>query len=347
MLKFTNNHIIRHTRVLTLISVGLLLFSCNDNHTPAKIEKQNSKVEPQWITPPPFNADSAYEFIKKQIAFGPRKPKSLAHEKCGDWIVNKLNSYGYNTTEQIGSVNAFDGTKLPLRNIIAQLNPSNKNRLLLCAHWDTRPFADRDSINKNQPIIGANDGGSGVGVLIEIARSLQLSNCDKGVDIIFFDVEDYGAPSLNARFFDIQSMNDTWCLGSQYWAYNLSPEYIKPKYGILLDMVGAKNAEFPKEGISRQYAGYYQNKLWNMASKIGHGKYFKKKIAPPITDDHTYINKMTNIPTLDIIHYSVRGNSGNFDFGKFHHTHADNIDVIYKPTLLAVGETVLSFIYNI
>ena len=153
MLKFRNYHTIKDVRVLTLISIVLLLFSCNDNPTPTKVEKQNIKIDSQWITPPAFNADSAYEFIKNQIAFGPRKPKSLAHKKCGDWIVNKLNSYGYNTTEQIGNVNAFDGTKLPLRNIIAQLNPSNKNRLLLCAHWDTRPFADRDSINKNQPII--------------------------------------------------------------------------------------------------------------------------------------------------------------------------------------------------
>jgi glutaminyl-peptide cyclotransferase len=347
MLKSTINYIVWLIRVTTLVSTGLLFFTCENKLTTIEDEKQIKKAEEQWITPPPFNADSAYEFIKNQVDFGPRKPKSSAHKKCGDWIINKLNSYGYKTTEQIGTVNAFDGTKLPLRNIISQLNPSKKNRILLCAHWDTRPFADRDSVNKNQPIVGANDGGSGVGILIEIARSLKLEKCDKGVDIIFFDVEDYGAPSMNSRFFDIQSMNDSWCLGSQYWAYNLSPEYIRPKYGILLDMVGAENAEFPKEGISRKYAGYYQNKLWNMASKIGHGKYFKKKIAPPITDDHTYINEMTNIPTLDIIHYAVRGNSGNFDFGKFHHTHSDNMNVIHKPTLLAVGETVLCFIYNI
>ncbi len=332
---------------MTFIVTCSICLACENSSSQIEEEKQLNKVKDDWVIPPSFNADSAYNFIKKQVDFGPRKPKSLAHKKCGDWIVNKLKSFGYKTTEQVGSVNAFDGTKLPLRNIIGQLNPSNKTRVLLCAHWDTRPFADRDSINKNQPIIGANDGGSGVGVLIEIARALKKGKCDKGIDIIFFDVEDYGAPSMNSRFFDIQSMNDSWCLGSQYWAYNLSPEYTKPKYGILLDMVGAKNAEFPKEGISRKYAGYYQNKLWSMASKLGHGKYFKKKIAPPITDDHTYINEMTSIPTLDIIHYAVRGATGNFDFGKFHHTHADNMNVIHKPTLNAVGETVLSFIYNI
>ena len=332
----------------TMLSITCLVFiACDEDSDQIENKKEKVKIEEVWITPPKFNADSAYEFIKNQVDFGPRKPKSLAHKNCGDWLVKKLKSYGLKTTEQIGTVNAFDGTKLPLRNIIAQLNPSKTPRVLLCAHWDTRPFADRDSVNKNQPIVGANDGGSGVGVLIEIARVLQLENSDKGIDIIFFDVEDYGAPSMNSRFFDIQSMNDSWCLGSQYWAYNLSPEYIKPKYGILLDMVGAENAEFPKEGISRQYAGYYQNKLWNMAGKIGHMKYFKKKIAPPITDDHTYINQMTNIPTLDIIHYAVRGNSGRFDFGKFHHTHSDNMNIIHKPTLNAVGETVLSFIYNI
>ena len=332
---------------LLLIEFCLILNSCHSEPDEIQKEKEPPQSTKEWINPPLFDSDSAYKFIKKQVDFGPRKPKSIAHKNCGDWIINKMISFGFLITEQTGKVTAFDGSKLPLRNIICRLNPNKKNRILLCAHWDTRPFADRDSVNQNEPIVGANDGASGVGVLMEIARVLNNENYLSGVDVIFFDVEDYGAPNMNSTFFDVQSMNDTWCLGSQFWARNLSAEYIRPKYGILVDMVGAENAEFPKEGISMEYAGYYQSKLWNIAEKIGHGNYFKKKIAPPITDDHTYINQMTNIPTLDIIHYSVRSSSGRFDFGKFHHTHADNIKIIHKPTLNAVGETILSFIYNI
>ena len=234
-----------------------------------------------------------------------------------------------------------------MRNIIAELNPNSSNRVLLCAHWDTRPFADRDSTNINQPILGANDGASGVGVLLEIARVLSLDSLQIGVDFIFFDVEDYGAPSYNSSFFDLNSMNDTWCLGSQYWCYNLPEDYQKPKFGILLDMVGAKNAVFPKEEISRQYAGYYLNKIWKVGSYLGYGNYFKKKIAPPLTDDHTYINKLAQIPTLDIIHYDVSPFTNRFDFGRFHHTHQDNLEIIHQPTLKATGQTVLTYLYNI
>ena len=160
-------------------------------------------------------------------------------------------------------------------------------------------------------------------------------------------MEDYGAPSLDNSFFDLQSMNDTWCLGSQYWCYNLNANYKKPNFGILLDMVGAKGAVFTKEEISRKYAGYHLNKVWKLAEFLGYGDYFQKKIAPPITDDHTYINQLTLIPTIDIIHYDVSPYSGRFDFGRFHHTHQDNMEIIDKKTLNAVGHTVLSYLHNI
>ena len=172
--------------------------------------------------------------------------------------------------------------------------------------------------------------------------SLQI-----GLEIIFFDVEDYGAPNYNSSFFDLNSMNDTWCLGSQFWCYNLDTNYQKPKFGILLDMVGAKNAVFPKEEISRQYSGYHLNKIWKLGDYLGYGNYFKKKIAPPLTDDHTYINKLAQIPTLDIIHYDISPFTNRFDFGKFHHTHQDNLDIIEIQTLKAVGQTVLTYLYNI
>ena len=327
---------------LFLASITL---SCSNNSDVKPLIKEVKT--PQWIKVDDFNSDSAYNFISKQVSFGPRVPNTINHKKCGDWIVNKLTNYGFKTKEQVGQVTAFNGSKLPVRNIIGNINPNATKKVLLCAHWDTRPFADRDSLNKNRPIIGANDGASGVGVILEIARTFKKDSLNIGLEIIFFDVEDYGAPSLDNSFFDLQSMNDTWCLGSQYWCYNLNANYKKPNFGILLDMVGAKGAVFTKEEISRKYAGYHLNKVWKLAEFLGYGDYFQKRIAPPITDDHTYINQLTLIPTIDIIHYDLSPYSGRFDFGRFHHTHQDNMEIIDKKTLNAVGHTVLSYLHNI
>lgn len=330
---------------LTLLLILFFILSCDDNPIAETEIKKEKKT--QWIINKNFNADSAYYFIEKQVSFGPRVPNTLNHKKCGDWLVNQLHKFGFSTLEQTGEVTAFNGNQLPVRNIIATLNPLAKKKVLLCAHWDTRPFADRDSINNNSPILGANDGASGVGVLLEIARQIQKDSLKIGLEIIFYDVEDYGAPNTNNSFLDLQSRNDTWCLGSQFWCYNLSSDYKKPDFGILLDMVGAKDAVFPKEEISRKFAGYHLNKLWKLADYLGYSNYFQKKIAPGLTDDHTYINQLSNIPTLDVIHYDVRPFSGRFDFGKFHHTHQDNMEIIDKKTLKAVGQTVLSYLYNI
>ena len=322
----------------------LAMLSCNSEvKSTKKIEK---KIE-KWNESGVFNQDSAYKFIAKQVYYGPRVPNTVGHKKCGDWIVKKLSSLGFNVREQIGEVTAFNGAKLPVRNIIGNFNEKAQKKIMLCAHWDTRPFADRDTFNTNQPIVGANDGASGVGVLLEIARIVQKDSLNIGLEIIFFDVEDYGAPNYNFSFSDIQTSNDTWCLGSQYWSYNISKDYKNPEFGILLDMVGAKDAVFPKEEISRKYAGYHLNKLWKLGKHLGYGKYFRKKIAPPLTDDHTYINQIAQIPTMDIIHYDINKSTNRFDFGHFHHTHKDNLEIIDTQTLKAVGQTVLTYLYNI
>jgi hypothetical protein len=331
-------------RIFLLLVVLLGLMSCEDN--PKKPEKKIEKRVEKWLEAGSFNEDSAYKFIAKQVSFGPRVPNSSNHVKCGDWLSTKLASLGFEISQQVGEVTAFNGAKLPVRNIIGNFNKNSSKKIMLCAHWDTRPFADRDTQNINLPIIGANDGASGVGVLLEIARIIQKDSLKIGLEIIFFDVEDYGAPNYNSSFSDLQAMNDTWCLGSQFWSYNLPENYQKPNFGILLDMVGAKNAIFPKEEISRMYAGYHLNKIWKLGQYLGYESFFKNKIAPPLTDDHTYINELTQIPTLDIIHYDISPFTNRFDFGKFHHTHQDNMDIIDRETLKAVGQTVLTYLYN-
>lgn len=328
--------------------MSVLLFSCKEENssTNKKTPVVDKQIENQpKVTTPSFNGDSAFQYVKKQVDFGPRVPNTVMHDSCADWMKDRLEGFGFSIISQKGKVKAFTGAVLNIENIIAQWRPEETNRIMLCAHWDTRPFADRDSVNQNKPILGANDGASGVGVLMEIARQISLSDPKTGVDLIFFDAEDYGAIS-GAGMMSINSNADTWCLGSQYWCKNPPISNYRPRYGVLLDMVGASGATFPKEGISRQYASGPLNKIWNTAAKLGYGNYFVKKMAPPITDDHTYINELTSIPTLDIIHYAPRTSYGNFDFGKFHHTHNDNLDVIDKKTLKAVGQTLLEVIYQ-
>ena len=225
--------------------------------------------------------------------------------------------------------------------------PKKENRILLCAHWDTRPFADKDEDKSKQgdPIDGANDGASGVAVLLEIARAIQQKSPEYGVDIIFFDAEDYGALDFSmAGMPDYNSTAETWCLGSQYWSKNPHKPNYTAKYGILLDMVGAKDAVFPKEGYSLRYAAKLVNYIWNRGHDLGYGDYFQKRVmnGGGITDDHFYVNKYAGIPCVDILHYNIENNG----FGYFHHTHQDNMSVIDPNTLNAVGDVVLDVVYN-
>ena len=223
---------------------------------------------------------------------------------------------------------------------IGQFSPEKTKRILLFAHWDTRPVADKDIKDADKPIDGANDGGSGVGVLLEMARQFSLKEPNYGVDIIFFDAEDYG--TFKGRS---SSMKDDWCLGSQYWGKNPPIPNYRPKYGILLDMVGEKNAQFPKEYFSTYFAKNVVDKVWNTGRRLGYSNYFistELGYNQQITDDHRYVNILANIPSIDIISYDPNQNK----FGDYHHTHADNMDIIDKNSLKAVGQTVIEVIYQ-
>ena len=161
---------------------------------------------------------------------------------------------------------AYDGTILKSRNIIGAYKPESKKRILLCAHWDSRPYADNDPDPKNHhtPILGVNDGASGVGVLLEIARQIQKEQPALGIDIVFFDSEDYGIP----EFYDGKYKQDTWCLGSQYWARTPHVQNYNARYGILLDMVGGKDATFYYEGYSARTARSEMKKIWKKAHEL-------------------------------------------------------------------------------
>lgn len=303
-------------------------------------QKIDNKEQQSFNQAPEFNSDSAYYFIEKQVAFGPRVPNTKEHAACADWLKNKLSSFnGWEVQIQEFKARAFDDKILNGKNIIASYNKNASKRILLFAHWDTRPFADQDSIDKNKPIPGANDGGSGVGVLLEIGRQISLNPINIGVDIILFDAEDYGQPDGTM----IPRKPDTYCLGSQYWAKNPHLPGYRAYYGILLDMVGAKDATFTMEATSMYYASNVVEKIWAVAHKLGYGNYFLYKRTDGITDDHYYVNTIANIPSIDIIQHDPETRS---NFGKYWHTHDDNMDVIDRNTLKAVGQTLLQVLYN-
>lgn len=326
-------------RVYLLFSVLIIFSSCGDEPTKKKPLPKINEVKSAVLVRPDFNKDSAYAFIKKQVDFGPRVPNSESHRKTAKYLANKLGSYNFNIIEQKAEVEAFNGTKLSITNIIGEFKPEKNNRILLFAHWDTRPFADQDTKDKNKPIDGANDGASGVGVLLEVARQVQLADPNIGVDIIFFDAEDYGQPS--SAMMAPKAL--TWCLGSQYWGKNPHKPNYTARFGILLDMVGAKDAFFTKEGFSMVYAPEVVEKVWSNAKALGHGNHFVYQQTQHVgEDDHIYVNKLMKIPSIDIIQYDPSTGA----FGKHWHTHDDNMDVIDKETIAAVGETVLATVLN-
>lgn len=284
-----------------------------------------------------FDADSAYFFCQKQCDFGPRTMNSEAHDKCGEWIKQEFERFGCTVEIQAADLKGFDGTILKSQNIIARLNPEVERRILLCAHWDSRPWADNDPDEKNhkKPVMAANDGASGVAVMLEVARTLrsldeaELQNI--GIDFVCFDAEDWG----------IDGNEESWALGAQYWAKNVEkPEQYK--YGILLDMVGGEGAKFYQEGMSLKYAPEIVQKVWNAAMEVGYSSYFVNEMGGYITDDHLPVNREARIPCIDIIAYYPQCQQSSF--GPTWHTVDDTMDHISKSTLRAVGQTIVKVV---
>ena len=318
-----------------LFALLILAWACSG-------EKNTETQVPEVVVKPypAFNADSAYAFVQKQVDFGPRVPGTPGHAATKAWIISQMESFGMSVQTQDFQVKTYDGLNWDLSNIIASYNPQATKRILLAAHWDTRRIADKDTERMNEPIDGANDGASGVGVLLEIARTISSQGLkpEVGVDFIFFDGEDDGEPEMSSGRNNSQVW---WCHGSQYWSKNKHIPNYSAYYGILVDLVGAKNARFYREGYSRQFAGGIVSKVWGHASQLGHSGFFIQKDAPEIVDDHYFVNAQAGIPMIDIIEFSP-----DFGFGHYHHTHQDNMELIDSRTLKAVGETVLFTVYQ-
>lgn len=325
-------------RILIISAVLLSITSCDNKQNNKTVV--NNTPKKQVVKVPGFNADSAYNYVKKQLEFGPRVPGSEAHAQCAEWFIDFFNEKADTVYVQDFRTRLYNGKSIDGKNIIASFNPKAKKRILLAAHWDSRPFADHDPDRTkwNTPIDGANDGASGVGVLMEVARALKENPINTGIDIILFDLEDYGAP----QYLNLMT-NDDWALGSQYWSKNPHVYNYSAYFGILLDMVGASNPRFPKEYYSQQLAPSLSNEIWRMARELGYDQYFINEIGHPINDDHIYVNVNANIPMIDLIHLEDNDNSS---FYPYWHTLNDNIDQIDPNTLGMVGNVVLNVIYR-
>lgn len=282
------------------------------------------------------SADSLYNFVRQQVELGPRVPGSKAHALCGDMIVSTLRRYGIDSVaQQYKPVTVYNGSRFTARNIMGCINPDATGRILLLAHYDTRPWADNepDTALHDTPIDGANDGGSGVAVLLETARLLGRSLPDSvGVDLLFVDLEDSG---------ESNGAEDTWCLGTQQWvkAMPYTPAN-RPRFGILLDMVGGADARFHREYFSQQYAPGIIDRVWSAARTAGYADRFINSAGTAVVDDHIHINR-AGIPCIDIIE-SV--NPATASFNPTWHTTGDNLRAIDRNTLRAVAQTVLTVI---
>ena len=331
-------------KIFIIIATVLLLASCNDK---PKENTTNNDQPKKSIVTPSFNADSAYQFVAHQTDFGPRVPETQAHSDCAEWLTAKLGEYADTVIIQDFRTKLFNGKGIDGQNIVGVFHPEAKKRIVLCAHWDSRPYADHDpdEANIHTPIDGANDGASGVGVLLECARLFKAQPLPEklGIDIVLFDLEDYG-PHVDEAEKYYNDETNYWALGSQYWAKQPHVYGYKAYYGILLDMVGGSNPNFPKEYFSQGYAGWVSNKVWRKAYDLGYRPFFSNELGTAISDDHIAMNQIAGIPTIDII--DLQPESKNGCFPEVWHTLNDNLEHIDKTTLGIVGDVLLHLVYE-
>lgn len=328
----------RLIQLFLIFSLGLLtLQSCESDQK--KTTTQTENPTPKKVKIPAFSESNAYANIEKQLEFGPRRPGTEEHVACKDWLVSELEANGAEVIVQDFIANIYTGDQWQAYNIIGQINPKESKRIILAAHWDTRMIAEEDKDKKKQKeaILGADDGGSGVGVLLEIARLIKENPIeDLGVDIIFFDAEDQGKRGP-------EEPPNLWCLGSQHWSKNKHKSGYRAKYGILLDMVGGKDPYFGKDQVSKDHAGVLQEKIWALAHGMGYSDMFSMESTGYLVDDHYFVNTIAGIPMIDIINYTPGKKIG---FADHWHTHDDDMSAINKRTLKAVGQVVTAAIYK-
>ena len=287
----------------------------------------------------PFDGNAAYAMVKTQVDFGPRVPGSPGWQKTGDWIVAQLKQLGDSVTEQRFLHVTPSGDTVPMRNIIAHLAPANPQRVLYITHWDTRPIAENDPVlgNRKTPIPGANDGASGVAMLLQVAAALKKTPPTVGVDLLFVDGEDYGS-------FDTYSdtaSNPNVLIGSTYYARHMSKDSL-PLYGVLWDMIGDKDLNINQEGNSVVDAPEVVSRVWDTAKQLGYAKYFLDQRGETLIDDHVpFLDQGVHV--IDVIDYDYGPKTAMLPQG-YHHTLEDTPDKVSAKSLQIVGDVAVKLV---
>lgn len=319
--------------VICLAATATMISACG------KKETKSQGTLPQYTSEMTFNADSAFRYVKEQVKFGPRVPGTKAHRDCANYIVSQFQKFGADTIiTQNAILQAHTGDELPITNIMAQYRPELRDRVLVIAHYDTRPWADQDSdpANNTKPIDGANDGASGVAVMLDMARNIGAKNPQTGVDFLAIDAEDYGKSD------GWGNAEETWCLGTQYWTRHMPyTAENRPRFAVVLDMVGGKEARFHREYHSNRYAPHIVDKVWGMAAASPYSSKFINEPGGSIIDDHIFVNA-AGIPAIDIVECN---NVITHSFPPTWHTMEDNVSNIDPASLKAVGQVVMDVIY--
>jgi glutaminyl-peptide cyclotransferase len=320
--------------ILPLVCTGLLSLTACD------------KVTSRFSGPKTaFDGQAALAYTKAQVDFGPRPPGSPAHDKAGDWIFAEMKKRTDSVSDQRWEQTTAKGQKIALRNIFARFNPTATQRVLYVTHWDTRPVADDDPNygNKALPIIGANDGASGVGMFVALADVFKKTPPSMGVDLLFVDGEDWGGfdPDSAGNYPDA-------LFGSQYFANHLpSPDY-KPLFGVLWDMIGDADLQIYQEANSVQRAPEVVTRVWQAAADLGYSKYFIAEGGQAITDDHMpLLNKGLHvIDALDIQYGPLPSgyNSSTQPTTNYHHTMQDTMDKVSAKSLQIVGDVAVTLV---
>lgn len=321
----------KHLLNLVFPALLVLLAGCGGGNEQKPVENKPAENLVK-VALPAFNSDSAYIYTEKQVAFGPRVPNTPAHVKCSDYLIAELKRHGAEVIVQEGSATAYTGESLKFRNIVGRVNPQLKQRVMISCHWDTRPFSDQDAEKPKERFDGAVDGAASGGIMLELARVLKTSPAPVGLDLVFFDAEDYGSPTTA----------NSYCLGSQYFASKPPIKENLPKYGINLDMVAAAGAQFHREGYSMEYASNIVMRVWSIAEELGYAQSFVQQNTNPITDDHYYVNSILGIPTIDIIQHDPNSQTG---FGTYWHTQSDNMKAVDKSTMQMIGRVMLGVVF--
>jgi glutaminyl-peptide cyclotransferase len=306
------------TKLLAVALLSVLLTAGCHSNSPASTQAAAQAV-PQTV---PFDDAWAYKSLVAQCAFGPRVPGTKPHQLCAAYIVDQLRPYVDRIqTQSFTWHDPHKNIDVPMANIYGLINPSAPHRIMLCAHWDTRPTADQDfdPANRSKPIPGADDGASGVAVLLELARAFHTTHPKDGVILTFWDGEDWGPG------------DDCMYIGARHFAHD--PADLRPDESVLIDMIGQTNLFIPEEQTSEQTYPKLVARVWNTAAALGYGANFPQRVDYSITDDHIPLIE-AGIPSIDLIDFNYA----------YWHTLADTPDKCSPVSLGIVGRVLGSFV---